>query len=257
MNYGQVMAAFQRLCNKLGENTDTVFMRLIDSEPYMDEVVEKMIRSGYQPNRNHIKAKLIMGDNMFGIDDAIKCFSVYPLQTQLHKLSEIRTSKGRLIEEKELRKYKSTHILVAMFPVWPLKGLNQHDQSFFTTPESVKLFHHTNFPIQENDVGWYLIRKSPPEELFNKEWMYQVQRLPQGETVPKQHVVGYTIAGHFKTTGEALFQNKRVRCATDPLQSQGTRIVIGFDRGHGIFLTEIPDSTEACNLSVATMISQE
>lgn len=198
---------------------------------------------------------------MFGIDDAINHFGVYPLEDQLKKLSEIRTSKGRLIDEKELRKYKNTHILVAIFPVYPLKTISDENNPLFINEMSFKLFHDTDFSIDKNDIGWYLIRKSPFEKSFNKEWVHQIQILPLGETIPRLYMVGYMIAGHFLNTGEKLFVRQFVRCANSPLQTLKTKPLIGLETSsnklNGLILEEKLNSISSPYIGLASMISQE
>lgn len=256
-DYSAVQAFIQRLLAKLGENTGPVIDRGLMNESYMDEVVEKMVDCGYQPNRAQLRAEQIMGSNMFGIRDAIETFGVYPSREQLSRLAVIKTPKGRIITETELKQCKNTHILVAVFRVWPLAVTAGflHNHMFYTA-SSHRLFHEGNFSINLEEEGWYLIRKTGTPKSANKEFIEQIQILGLQGEIPKMHTFAYAMVGHFVKTDERLFIHQSVRCATDPLQRPGSRITIGFRENDGLWLGETQDSEASKLVVLASMQPQ-
>lgn len=253
-DYSVVNAFVQRLLAKLGENVGPVIDRGLANEEYLQEVTEKMADCGYQPTKAHIEARKIMGENMFGIRTAIETFGVYPLRRQLHKFAEIRTPRGRLITPAELKQCSKTHILVAVFRVWPLVGISGplRDHMFYTR-SSHRLFHQGIFSIDESEEGWYLIRKTGTPDTQNKEFIHQIQILGKRGEIPKTHVLAYMMAGHFASTGERLFVNQSMRCATEALQLPDSRAVIRYSENDGLCLGVVLDSVSSEDVWLASM----
>lgn len=260
MPHGDVQAAVQRLFAEIttlaGDHGDEVINRLKDNECFLQQTANKMVHSGYQPSNSHICARQIMGDNMFGIDDAIKYFRVFPLEDQIEKMNEIRTSTGRVITEDELERCANSHILIAVFRVWPLVARGGFTHPLFFHQNSQKLFHGTSFPINDGEIGWYLIRKTPLQNSTYKEWLEQIQLVGPNRQIPKRHVLGYTIAGHFLQTGEWLFKDTLVRCAKEVLENKEHSHVIGVHGCEGIRLVEMKYTAKETYLGIAVMKPQ-
>ncbi len=256
LDYGKVTGAIQRILKGLDDDAEEVIDRLLSNEGYLREVIRKMVVSDYQPNKAHLRARKIMGDNFFGIEHAIIHYGVYPLDYELQKMAEIRTPKGRLISELELQTCKLTHILVAMFRVAPLKDCGLHEHPLFCHPTANRLFHETTFSIDESEVGWYLIRKTSEPGTSYKEWIESIQIVGPKNEIPGIRVMGYTIAGHFLTTGNWLFENELVRCATSTFEPGSARLAIGCNKGpvKGMRLLETSDSAIETYLGTASMI---
>jgi hypothetical protein len=86
------------------------------------------------------------------------------------------------------------------------------------------------FAKNKGKVSWQLVRKTPVEDSTSKNWEEQQALLGKDEETPSAQVMVYTIIGHYKATGERLFENIYVRCSC--VGSRGFRVDVGyFDSG--------------------------
>jgi len=208
--------------------TDELAQRVIDSKGnnLATKVVKLIQNGGFEPTTSQKRAREIMGENIFGIEEAIKHFGVNPTRQQLAALSEIPFS------EAVLEQSKDTHVLVAVFPlsILEIRGKTEHiklpngqpllyDQSWY---------NNESFAKERGEVSWQLVRKTEVANSICKNWQEQQLLLGKDDEVPNAQVVVYTIIGHYLATDERLFEHIYVR--TSCVGSNGGRVFVGdFD----------------------------
>ncbi len=163
------------------------------------------------------RAREIMGKNFFGIEEAIQHFGVNPTRQQTLVLSEIPFSEAVLQETKE------TYILVAIFPLSILEIHGKMDSKLFYDQS---WYNKESFSKKHSEASWQLIRKTPVDNSFGKNWEEQQALLGEDDKVPTAQAMIYTIIGYYLTTNERLFKNIYVR--TSSVDSDSCRVVIGY-----------------------------
>ena len=186
--------------------------------------IADLIKSGgYQPTTSQKLAREIMGKNFFGVEEAVQHLGVKPTKAQLSALVEV------LYTEAELREVKSTHVLVAVFPLSILDIRGKLKRELFYRHEDA-WYNNQEFAKDKGEVGWYPVRKTSVPNSTSKTWSEQQALLAQNEETPKAQEMVCTIIGHFLATGERLFENVWVRCSD--LASDGDHVCVGdFVRG--------------------------
>ncbi|XOA42669.1 MAG: hypothetical protein ACKKMO_02565 [Candidatus Nealsonbacteria bacterium] len=184
-------------------------------------------------------AQKIMGNNFFGINNAIEHFKVNPTEQDLKALAEIPFS------EQELNDLKNDYILAAVFPlsVIDIRKMNAklfYDQSWY---------NDESFAKERGKAGWQLIRKTPAPNSTSKSWSKQQKLLAKDDEVPTAQVMVYTIIGHYLATGEHLFKDIRVR--TFSLASGGRRVNVGNFNSGGLDISYVWDDYRFSNLGLA------
>jgi hypothetical protein len=227
---GKLHAAEQRLRVALGDQADNVVDRINRDEGFVElaagkiiaisrEVIDKRLTS---LNPQWLRARKIMGENFFGVEEAVKHFGVNPTGQQLAAFSEIPFS------EVVLEELKDTHVLVAVFPlsILEVRGKESklfYDQSLYTGNWYNKKF----FAKERGEVSWQLVRKISVDNSTSKDWQGQQVLLGKDNEVPTAQVMVYTIIGHYLATGERLFEHIYIR--TSFLVSGGGLSVGDFD----------------------------
>lgn len=170
---------------------------------------------------SQVRAREIMWNNMFGVEDAIKHFGVSPTERDLATLSRIPFS------EKTLKECRDTHILVAIFPLSILEIRDKSKQKLFFSHEDA-WYNERVFAKDKGRAEWQLVRKTPVPNSTSKNWQKQQDLLTNNEEVPNPRVMVYTTIGHFLATDERLFESDSAR--TSYALSDVDRILIGgFD----------------------------
>ncbi len=183
------------------------------------------------PSTSQKRAREIMGTNMFGVEDAIRHFGVNPSKAQLAALGEIPFS------EETLSALKTTHVLVAVFP---MSILDIRIRTEVMKDESWKAlcnqswYDGEDFAKDRGEIGWHLIRKTPVEKSTNKALYEQQPLLGKDDERPKAQVMVYTIIGHHRAANERLFEEVWVRCSDLDSDSSGVSVG-GFD-AKGLFV---------------------
>jgi len=200
--------------------------KVIDSKD--NDLATKVVRliqnGGFEPSTNQKRAREIMGDNMFGVEQAIAHFGINPSRQQIAALAEIPFS------EATLEACKKTHVLVAVFPLSILEIRSKVlDQRLFYKQD---WYNKETFAKDRGDVKWALIRKTPVENSTSKDWQEQQALLSDKDETPTARVMVYTIIGHFLATGERLFENVYVRCSD--VDSDGYRVYVGVFDAEGL-----------------------
>lgn len=157
------------------------------------KVVRLIKNHGFESTCSQRRAHKIMGDNFFGVEEAIERFRIKPTQKQLKVLSEIPFSEATLEE------CKDTHVLAAVFPlsILRVKKISPFsDQNWYS---------HSLFATQRGKVEWQLVRKGPVNNSTEKNRQEQLVLLGEDEEVPTPQVLVYTIAAYGVMTGRQLF----------------------------------------------------
>jgi hypothetical protein len=207
---------------------DELAQRVIDSKD--NDLASKVVRlienGGYEATTSQKRAREIMGRNFFGIEEAIRHFGVNPTKQQTAALAEVPFTEG------VLESVKDTHILVAVFPL-SILDVRKTDNSLFYSSTG-GWYKSEKFAKNKGKVSWQLVRKTPVEDSTSKNWEEQQALLGKDEETPSAQVMVYTIIGHYKATGERLFENIYVRCSC--VDSNGNRVNVGCFGSDGLLV---------------------
>jgi hypothetical protein len=186
-------------------------------------------------------ARKIMGQNFFGIEEAVRYFGVTP--TENERLSVIDWN------EFDLRRVKDTHILVAVFPLSFLEIRDRVPHELFCCHEEA--WHNEQaFATEKGEPSWELVRKTPVQGSASKAWAKQQALLSEDEEVPTARIMTYTIIGHSFATGEHLFENSYVRCSD---VADGCRIHVGlFNEKDGLNVGGSSDGSRDRRIGMAS-----
>jgi len=225
----------------------------IDDPGMRKRLVRFWISGGYEATTTQKAARAIMGNNSFGIEEAVTHFGVRPTRSQLSALAEIPFT------EAELREAKDTHVLVAVFPLSILdirdcvkaKKL-PNGQRFFYEQD---WYNKQAFAKDRGDVSWQLVRKTPVDNSTSKNWQEQQALLSDKEEPPKAQVMVYTIIGHFLATGERLFEKIYVRCSD--VDSGGDLVLVGSFGSDGLIVNGYWDDVRYGSLGLSSARKSE
>jgi hypothetical protein len=207
--------------------TDELAQRVVDSKgnDLATKVVRLIRNGGFEPSMIQKRARGIMSQNFFGIEEAIRHFGVNPTKQQLAALAEVPFTEGVLEE------CKKTHVLVAVFPLSILDIRGKVERKLFYSHEDA-WYNKQAFAKDRSEVSWQLVRKTAVENSTSKNWNDQQALLSKNEETPTARVMVYTIIGHFLATGERLFESIYVRCSD--VDSVGDRVGVGFFDARGL-----------------------
>ena len=217
---GILNGANQRFWLALGDQAGNVANRLNTDVDFTNRLAHFAVSGGFEPSTSQKRAREIMGRNMFGVEEAMKHFGVNPQKQQLAILAEIPW------REEVLVFCKDTHVLIAVLPmsILDIRGHVDGKTLFYNQD----WYNKQGFAKDKGEVGWHLIRKEPTADSTAKSWNEQQALLSKDEEMPTAQIMVYTIIGHFRATGERLFERVYVR--TSSLDSDGRRVVVGdFD----------------------------
>ena len=172
------------------------------------------------------QAREIMGQNFFGIEEAIMHCGVSPSNQQIAALAEIP------FMDDVLESHKDTHILIAVFPISILEITSGN--SPILSSHVGKQHKNEKFIESKGTTGWQLVRKTPIEGSTDKTWDEQQALLGKDNEIPSARVMAYTIIGHYLATGEQLFIDVWARCSD--LDSGGCHVAVGSSGGNWLFL---------------------
>ncbi len=176
---------------------------------------------------NEKRAREIMGRNFFGIEEGVKHFGVNPTHRQLATLSKIPFSK------EVLERLRNTHVLVAVFPLSIIEIRSIEQELFYNHYNCKDTWYSKEFFAKEyGEVTWQLVRKTPVNNSFSKNWQEQQALLSKDDEVLNAQVMIYTIFGYYLATGERLFENIYVR--TSSVASNGERVHVGSFNSGGL-----------------------
>jgi len=188
------------------------------------------------------RARQIMGQNYFGVEEAVKHFGAKPSEQELAALLNVPFS------ETTLEECQSTHLLIAVFPMSIVAIESFADPKLFFHGSG---WHKTErFANDQGKAGWYLVRKTPVPDSFSKNWKKQQVLLKKSEEVPDTRVVVYAIISCYLATGERLFEKTYVHCRDGNFNN---RIYIGFFDCHGLLIGSSWESSQSDHLGLASI----
>lgn len=222
---GEMHAAEQRLRVALGDKASEVVGKINSDAAFADSVAAQIIMMAGEDDKNStslnpqwLRAREIMGTNMFGVEEAMKHFGVNPSKAQLAALAEIPFS------EAVLEQCKDTHVLVAVFPlsILDIRSKANVRNLFYDQ----LCFNDESFVKSRGKVGWQLVRKTPVDNSTSRDWTEQQALLGKEDETPTAQVLAYTIIGQYLATSERLFEHIYVR--TSSVGSGGRRVYLGY-----------------------------
>lgn len=246
--HGDINGASQRLWAALGESADKVAVRINTDPAFVAGVAQFMfdgcaLQSKVTTSLNPawLRARSIMGQNFFGIEEAIKHFKVNPSKSQLATLAEIPWS------EEVLESVKETHILVAVFPlsILDIRGRCRDQRLFY----GQDWYNNEAFAKAKGECVWQLIHKTPVADSTKKTWGEQQALLDSNEETPTARVMVYTIIGHFLAEGARLFEKIYVRCSD--LDSDGDRVYVGCFGSGGLYVYGYWDDNQYSDIGLS------
>ncbi len=222
-------AKFFRIMREKEQVTLEAFQQVIDSRqrrqnlgaflragcPRFVELSSKLFRGIPQE-----RAREIMGQNFFGLDEAVKYFLITPSHEQSVALGEVPFS------EEILMSLRDTHLLVAVFPLtipqiksrsgscWGLRVCYATHGSVFNQNDG-RLPEELSILQEQGEAEWWLIQKAPLDGSYDKSWEDQLALTsPSEQTVPTAQVATYATVGHFLATEEKLFDGTVARTSS-------------------------------------------
>ncbi|MBU1091294.1 hypothetical protein KKA27_00240 [Patescibacteria group bacterium] len=188
------------------------------------------------------RSREIMGRNYFGIEEAISHFGVRPTADDVETLTNVPFS------EQTLQECKDTYILIAVFPM-SILDVRKVDNSFFYSSTG-GWYKDEKFAENKGKTSWYLVKKTPVKNSTSKTWKEQQGLLADNEETPTARVVVYAIIGHYKNTGERLFEKIYARCSD--LDSDGDRVYVGYFDSDGLRVDYYRDDSRFGSLGVSS-----
>ena len=211
------------------------------------KVVRLIQNGGFEPSTSQKLAREIMGENFFGIEEAIKHLGVNATKQQLAYLAKVPFS------EEQLSSCKDTHVLVAVFPMSILDIRGKVKRELFCNPDNA-WYNRQAFAKDKGEVDWELVRKEPIANSTNKTWNDQQALLGNDEETPTARIVVYTMVGHFLATEKRLFKKIYVRCVD--LDSDGHRVYVGNLDAEGLFVYNWRDDDRTDDLGLSAARKQ-
>ena len=232
-------AAARKAVDELGLDGDAVQLVITRGDKF-SAAVKEAVRQLSLGTADHDRARAIMGRNMFGFEEMTEHFHMKSTPQLVAALAVIPFS------EATLRACKDTHVLVA-FRGTPLMGVRNEANDLFYDQD---WYESETFAKEVDDPRWCLVRKTPVEKSTSKTWDEQQALLGKHDETPLARVMVYTIIGHFKATGERLFENVYVRCSD--VDSGGDRVSVGYFDSGGLNVVYDCDDGRDGNIGLAS-----
>ncbi len=180
-------------------------------------------------------AQTIMGRNYVPMFETDSFTSGFGMSNIL--LSQIMTSKGRLITESELIASHKTHVLM-LVPEGSIMQLRTEVESRYFVPifTPQTWYEQEAFAHERGRPGWHLIRKKLLGTDICPDWDVLRRLLPHDEETPTTRVMVYTLTRFFLATGERLAVDAYAHCST--FDSRGDRGKVGYFHREGFELAQ-------------------
>lgn len=163
---------------------------------------------------NHAFACEIMGKNMLGISEVEQHFG---------KLTDEQRQDLNIIPftTEILKACATTHILVADVGISIVEiRAKTCNERFYNQ----NWFKNQKFANQTDTARWRLVRKTPVDDSFSKDWTYQRALINNKiEEVPSARQVVYMTILNYFVTGERLFEKSQVRTSDTYLVTHHVR----------------------------------
>lgn len=241
---GRVNRAIQQFLYALGGDAGKVIGRMCDDDLAIELAIFAKEEKVYLPELTTSQelAREIMGTNFFGTGEAIKYFGIDPSEKECTTLTKIPFTADALYE------CKDTHILVAVFPM-SILDVRKADSSLFYS-SSGGWYESEKFAKSKGTVSWQLVSKTPVADSTSKNWDEQQALLGKDDETPTSQVMVYTIIGHYRNTGERLFENVCVR--TSCVRSGDRRVHAGYFGSVGLLVVSSWDDDRDSHLGLSS-----
>ena len=216
-------------CLRTAGMPEDFYQRVIDNAEFRTELVrwvQEKLGLGYTESDEHAAARTIMGSRFLGIPEVQWHFGALSKQ-QIDALANIPFS------SETLEACKNTHILVADIGISLLDVRTKAPQGLFYSYEDAWYNTHA-FATSTEQVCWRLIRISPVEGSFSKNWTEQQELLSEHDEVPSARAMCYLIILNHLVTGERLFETVYVR--TSSVDGDGDHVLVGDFDGGGLYV---------------------
>src|SRR3989338_468758 len=180
------------------------------------------------------KAREIMGENFFGVGDAIKYLNIdNPPRYNLAALEKIPFTK------EVLRNLRNSHILVAVLPLSINEIIERVGKELFRFRF---MFVNTDQRYMKacGEPGWELVLKTSVPGSTSKGFSDQLRLIDEeDEKVPTGSLMVYTIIGHYLATGKKLFKRSFFRSSsvrTSSVDDSSEKVIVGDFDSDGLFI---------------------
>lgn len=189
-------------------------------------VVDFVRRGGYDASTDYENlARVIMGENFLGIEEVTRHFGVSFTQKQAKELVDIPFT------EAELQECRSTHLLVAGYPL-SFPDVRKTASSLFYRSEDAWYDEHAFATDEKVDLRWYLVRKDVVDGSTEKTWDEQQAMLAENEETPRACEFVYSVILYALATGIRLFPSIYGRAASE--DTDGRHVYIGSFGADGL-----------------------
>lgn len=197
------------------------------------------------PNLTAYQAREIMGENFFGVADAIEHLHIRPSVHPLNLASSVPFT-ADILESR-----KNTHLLIAKFSLPIVELYEIAGRMKFFRPHGTLDCERELFARRCIErARWCLIRKSPIPDSLMKSWEEQQQLGCPDEQVPSAQTLAYAAIARVLQTGEHLFEGVYLR-STDT-HSSGQRVIVGRFNFDGLDIFQFYEDKPRENIGLVT-----
>jgi len=244
---GELNAAEQRLRVALGEEASAVVERINNDPLFLRLMVDQLATAAAQiddghylsANPNWRDAQRIMGENFFGVEDAMRYFGVKPNKQELADLWQIP------YPPKVLKECRNSHILVVTFPDLTITQVMRKvgKEPFCRVVRHIV----ANYMDSCLQLEWQLVGKDAYPGSAGKSLGRQKELVADGEGVAGAGKLVYAVIGYYLATGKRLIKNISLRTSTDHF---GSHVIVGpFDDGCLCISEELDDGFDSIGLA--------
>lgn len=236
---------FLRYMRNAGLTGDAV--RIIAAAPNNQLAIRmvSLVQQGTEAVVSDTEAQTIMGENFFGLADAVRHFGVRPTQEDVARLATVPFSAA------VLQACSETHVLAVVFPLSILAIRGKVHPRLFYEPEKGSYEDELWAQTASDHAQWHLVLKEPVRHSLLTTWESGTKLLMRREEVPTAQIMVYTIIGHFLTAGERLFPTVYVRCSD--AASRQRRAGVGYFGPQGLMISASRDESFHKNQGLAAV----
>lgn len=221
------LATWHRVMEEAGLEFDDLQVPINDPE-MRKRLVLFWRNGGFKSTTSQERAREIMGNNFFGVEEVGKYFQIF--STRFDPFLHTNIS----FPEAVLEELKDTHVLIAVYPLSVFELRDKTGCELICDPS-----HYIKEPFLKNrgEQKWQLINKAGVVKPGQNQEDRPLKLLTEYDEVPTAQVVAYSIIGHYLATSEILF--KDVTCVrTSSTDSKGNIVRVGYSAPKGLLIYE-------------------
>ena len=257
--------AMQNIVSQMSRGQGHEFLNKLEAAGLSSELAQKVVDAknnelgqkvvkliedyGFNPESQK-RAREIMGNNFFGVKEAMKYFGIVPTSKQLKYYSEIP------ISEEILKHFKDEYLLVADFglSIVEINKKTERAPYYISRDDMDELERRKLKFIRDCEkASWQLICKKPVDFSSSRDFNRQKVLLESNEVIPSARTLVYAVIGHKLAVDELLFSNFFVRTSTVYGPDQHVRIG-SFGEGVAIVGYHDIDANNVVELASAKII---